>query len=140
MLHINVWTFVSGWRWWTGIKDGPLSSPAVLRVVSICERKSWWKKNIYKNIEEFNLNKKGIILIVFHDIIADMLSNKKLNPIVMKLFIRGRKLNISCFYHTISFRYSKNIRLTSTHYFVMKILSKWGLLQITFNHSSNIDF
>ena len=51
--------------------------------------------DIYKNIEEYNPNKRGKILIVFDDMIADMLSNKKLNPIVTELFIRGRKLNIS---------------------------------------------
>ena len=45
--------------------------------------------DIYKNIEKHNPNKKGKILIVFDDMIADMLSNKKLNPIVTELFIRG---------------------------------------------------
>ena len=50
--------------------------------------------DIYKNIEDYNPNKKRKILIVFDDMIADMLSNKKLNPIVTELFIRGRKLNI----------------------------------------------
>ena len=49
--------------------------------------------DIYKNIEEYNPNKKRKILIVFDDMIADMLSNKKLNPVVTELFIRGRKLN-----------------------------------------------
>ena len=51
--------------------------------------------NIYKNIEEYNPNKKQKILIVFDDMIAGMVSNKKLNPIVSELFIRGGKLNIS---------------------------------------------
>ena len=51
--------------------------------------------DIYKNIEEYNPNKKRQILIVFDDMIADMLSNEKFNPIVTELFIRGRKLNIS---------------------------------------------
>ena len=51
--------------------------------------------DIYKNIEEYNLNKKCQILIVFDDMNADMLSNKKVNPIVTELFIRGRKVNIS---------------------------------------------
>ena len=51
--------------------------------------------DIYKNIGEYNLNKEPKILIVFDDMISDMLSNKKLNPIVIELFIRGRKLNIS---------------------------------------------
>ena len=50
--------------------------------------------DIYKNIEKYSPNKKWKILIVFDDIIADMLSNKRLNPIVTELFIRGRKLNI----------------------------------------------
>ena len=46
--------------------------------------------DIYKNIKEYNPNKKRKILIVLDDIIADMLSNKKLNPIVTELFIRGK--------------------------------------------------
>ena len=51
--------------------------------------------NTFKNIEEYNPNKKCKILFVLDDIIADTLSNKKLNTIVTELFIRGRKLNIS---------------------------------------------
>ena len=51
--------------------------------------------NIYKNIEEYNPNEKHKILIVFDDMTADMLSNKKSNPVVTELFIRGRKLNFS---------------------------------------------
>ena len=50
---------------------------------------------VYKNIEEYNLGKKREVLIVFDDIIADMISNKKLNPIVTELFIIRRKLNVS---------------------------------------------
>ena len=61
--------------------------------------------DIYKNIEEYNPNKKGKILIVFDNVIANMLSNKKINPVVSKFFIRGRKLKyFSCCYHTILFR------------------------------------
>ena len=51
--------------------------------------------DVYKNIEDYNPDKKRKILIVFDDIITDMINNKKLNPIVTELFIRGRKLNIS---------------------------------------------
>ena len=51
--------------------------------------------DVYENIEEYNPNKKRRILIVFDDMITDTLSNKKLNPILLELFIRGRKLNIS---------------------------------------------
>ena len=96
---------------------------------------------IYKNIEEYNPNKKRKILIVFDDKIADMVSNKKLNPVVTKLFIRGRKLNISRVFITQSyFAVPKNIRLNSAHYVVMKIPNKRELQQIAFNPSSDIDF
>ena len=82
----------------------------------------------YKNIEECNPNKKRKILIVFDDIIADVLSNKN-------LFIKIRELNIYLVFTTQSyFAVSKNIRLNSTHYFVMKIPSKRELQQIAFNH------
>ena len=60
--------------------------------------------DIYKNIKEYNPNKKRRILIVFDDMITDMRRNKKLNPIVTELFIRGRKLSISIvFFKTILF-------------------------------------
>ena len=59
---------------------------------------------VYKNIEEYNLRKKRIVLIVFDDMIADIIDNKKPNPVVTELFTRGRKLNISNFlYYTIIF-------------------------------------
>ena len=52
-------------------------------------------QDVYKNIEDYNPNKKRKVLIVFDDTIADMINNKRLNPIVTELFIRGRKLGIS---------------------------------------------
>ena len=67
--------------------------------------------------------------------IADMLSNKKLNSTVTELFIRGRKLNISLVFITQScFALPKNIRLNSTYYFIMKISNEHELQQIAFNH------
>ena len=51
-------------------------------------------QDVYKNIEEYNSGEKRKVLIVFDDMIADMINNKKLNPVVAELFIRGRKLNI----------------------------------------------
>ena len=54
---------------------------------------------IYKNIEEYNIKKKHKVLIVFDDMIGGMINNKKLNPVVTELFIRGRKLNISNFFY-----------------------------------------
>ena len=81
--------------------------------------------DIYKNVEEYNPNKKRKILIVSDNMIADMLSNKKLNLIVTELFIRGRKLNICFVFITQSwFAMPRSIRLNSTHYFVMKIPNK----------------
>ena len=56
--------------------------------------------DIYKNIDEYNLDRENKILIVFDDMMADMIRNKKLNSIVIKLFIRGRKLNISLVFIT----------------------------------------
>ena len=52
-------------------------------------------QDVYKNIEDYNPIKKRKVLIIFDDMIADMINNNKLNPIVTELFIRGRKLNIS---------------------------------------------
>ena len=78
--------------------------------------------DIYNNIDGYNPNKKCKILIVSDDMIDDMLSNKKLNPTVTELFIRGRKLNISLIFITqLYFAVPKNIRLNSMHYFIMEI-------------------
>ena len=67
---------------------------------------------IYENFEEYNPNKELKILIIFDDMIADILSNKKLQSIVTELFIRGRKLNISLVFIAESFfALPKNIRL-----------------------------
>ena len=90
--------------------------------------------DIYKNIEEYNPNKKQKILIVFDDMIPHMLSNEKLNPLVTELF-RRRNLNISLVFITQSyFAVPKNIKLNSTHYFLMKIPNKGELQQIAINH------
>ena len=81
------------------------------------------------------------MLIVFDDIIADMLKNSKLNSIVTELFIRGRKVNISLVFITQScLAVLKNIRLNSMHYFITKNANKREVQQIVFNHSLDIDF
>ena len=73
--------------------------------------------------------------------IADMLSNKKLNPTVTELFIIGRRLNIALIFITQSYSaVPKSIRLNSAHYFVMKLPNKRELYQIAINHSLDIDF
>ena len=92
--------------------------------------------DIYKSIEEYNPNKKRKILIVFDDMINNILSNQKPNPLV-----RGTKLSISLFFITQSyFAAPKNIRLHSTRYFIIKFPNKRELQLIAFNHSSDIDF
>ena len=97
--------------------------------------------DIYKIIEEYNQNKKRKILIAYDDMIVNMVSNRKLNPILTELFIRGRKLNISLLFTTQSyFAVAKNIRLNSTYYSIRKIPNERQLQQIAFNHSSDIDF
>ena len=60
-------------------------------------------------------------MLVFDDMIADIIKNKKLNSIVTKLFIRGRKLNIYLVFITQSyFKVPKDVRLNTTHFFIAK--------------------
>ena len=88
-------------------------------------------QNVYKNIDEYNVDKERKILVIFDDMIADMINNKKLNSIVTELFIRGRKLNISLVFIPQSyFKVPKDVRLYSTHFFIMKIPNKGELQQI----------
>ena len=82
-------------------------------------------QDVYKSIEEYNLGKKRKVLIVFEDMIADMINDKKLNPIVTELFIRGSKLNISIVFVTQSyFKVTKDVGLNSTHFLSWKFLIK----------------
>ena len=77
--------------------------------------------NVYKNINYYNPDKENKILIVFDDMITDMINNKKLNSVVTELFIRGRKLNISLVFITQSyFKVPKDVRLNTTHFFPQK--------------------
>ena len=77
---------------------------------------------VYKNIDDYNPDKENKILIVFDDMIVDMIRNKKLNSIVAELFISGRKLNISLIFITQSyFKVPKDVRLNTNHYFIAKI-------------------
>ena len=81
------------------------------------------------------------ILIVFDDIIADIMTNKKFQTIIKELFIRCRKLNISLVFITQSyFSLPKDVRLNSTHYLIMKINNKRELQNIAINHSADIDY
>ena len=96
-------------------------------------------QDIYKNIDEYNIDKELKILIVFDNIIADMIHSKKLDSIVTELFIRDRKLNISLVFIIQSyFKISTVVRVNYTHFFIMKIPNKRELEQIALNHSSDI--
>ena len=97
-------------------------------------------QDVYKNIDEYNTDKERKILIVFDDMIADMIKNIKINSIVTDVFIGGTKLNIFLVFITQSyFKVPKDVRLNSTHFFIMKILNKRVLQQIALNHSSEIN-
>ena len=91
------------------------------------------------NIHEYNVDKERKIFIVFDDMIADVINNKKLNSIVTELFIRDRELNISFVFIAQSyFKVPKDFILNCTHLFIMKIPNKRELQQIVPNHSSDI--
>ena len=78
--------------------------------------------------------------IVFDNMVADMINNKKIYSVVTKLFIRGRKLNISLAFITQSyFKVPKYVRLNTTHFFIAKTSNKIELQQIAINHSSEIN-
>ena len=85
--------------------------------------------DFYDNIDDYNRNRKRKILIVFDDMIADIMSNIKFQAVLKKLFIRCRKLNISLVFTTQSyFSIPKEVRLNSTHYLIMKINNKRELM------------
>ena len=68
--------------------------------------------DVYENIDNYNPNRKRKILIVFHDMIADIVTNKRFQSIIKELFIRCRKQNISLAFITQSyFSVSKDVRL-----------------------------
>ena len=87
----------------------------------------------YTNINDYNPSRKRKILIVFDDMIADIMTSKKFQSIINELFIRCRKLNISLVFTTQSyFSVPKDVRLNSTHYLIMKINTKenYNILQL----------
>ena len=73
--------------------------------------------HVYKNIDQYNIDKERKMLIVFDDMIADMINNKNLNSIVTEPFIRGRKLNIYLIFITQQyFKVPKDVRLNTSHF------------------------
>ena len=97
--------------------------------------------DIYENIDDYNPNRRRKILIIFDNMIADIMTNKKFQSIIKKLFIRCRKLDISFVFITQSyFSVPKDVRLNSTHYLIMKINNRKELQNIAINHSADIDY
>ena len=97
--------------------------------------------DVYENIDDYNLNRKRKILIVFDDMIADIMTNKRFQSIIKELFITCKKLNISLVFITESyFSVPKDVRLNSTHYLIMKINNRKELQNIAINNSADIDY
>ena len=97
--------------------------------------------DVYKNIDDYNPRRKRKILIVFDDMIADIMTNEKIHAITKKLFIRRRELNISLIFITQSyFKFPKDVRLNSTHYLIIKIHNKREVQNLAFDHSADIGY
>ena len=97
--------------------------------------------DVYENIHDYNSSRKRKILIVFDDMIADIMTNKRFQAIIKELFIRCRKLNISLVFLTQSyFSVPKELRLNSTHYLIMEINNKRELQNIAINDCADIDY
>ena len=93
------------------------------------------RQDVYQNIEEYNIGKKCKTLIVFDDMITDMINDKKLNPVVISRILKISIAFITQWY----FKVPKDVRLNSTQFFIMKILHRRELQQISLNHTSDID-
>ena len=97
--------------------------------------------DIYKNINDYNPSRKRRILILFDDMISDIMTNKKFQAIIKELFIRCRKLNSSLVFITQSyFSVPKDVRLNSIRYLIMKINNLQNLQNIVINHSADVDY
>ena len=97
--------------------------------------------DVFTNIDDYNKKRKRKVLIVFDDMIVDIMSSTKFQAIIKELFIRCRKFNISIVFIMQSyFRTSKDAILNSTHYVIMKIQSKKELQNIAQENSGDIDF
>ena len=81
--------------------------------------------DVYENIDDCNPSRKRKVLILFDDMIADIMTNKKFQAIIKQLFVRCRKLNISLMFITqFYFSVPKDVILNSTHYLIIKINNK----------------
>ena len=96
--------------------------------------------DVYEIINDCNPIRKRKKIIVFDDMIANIMINKRFQAIIKKLFIRCRKLNISLVFITQSyFSVPKDVRLNTSHYFIMRINNKRELQNIATDYSADID-
>ena len=97
--------------------------------------------DVLEDINNHNKNRDKKVLIIFDDMIADIMRSVKFKAIVKELFVRCRKLNISIVFIKQSyFRTPKDARLNSTHYILMKIGNKKELKSIAEENSGHLDF
>ena len=97
--------------------------------------------DVYENINDFNPIRKRKKLIVFDDMIADIMTNRRFQAIIKELFVRCKKLNISLVFISQSyFSVPKDVRLNSTRYLIMKINKRKKLQNIAIDHSTGIDY
>ena len=97
--------------------------------------------DVYENIYDYNSSIRRKILIVFDNMTADIMTNKRFQAIIKELFIRCRKLNISLVFITQSYFFvPKDVRLNSTYYLIMKINNRIELKNIATDHSADIDY
>ena len=90
--------------------------------------------DVYKNIDYYNPKKDRKVLIIFDDMIADIMTNKNFQSIIKQLFIKCRIVNVSLVFITQSyFSAPKDVRLNSTHYLIMKINNRGELSIAIYN-------
>ena len=96
--------------------------------------------DVYNNIDDYNSKRKRKVLIVFDDMIADIMTNKKFQAIIKELFIRCRKYISFVFITQSYFSVPKEVRLNSMHYLIFKVNNRRELQNIAINHSADIDY
>ena len=97
--------------------------------------------DVYDDINDYNPKRKRKVLIIFDNMTADVMTNKKFQTIIKKLFIRCRKINVSlCFISQSYFSVPKHVGLNSTYYVTFKVNNKRESENIAFNHSADIDY
>ena len=97
--------------------------------------------DVHENINDYNPIRRTKKLIVFDDMIADIMDNKKFQAITKELFVRCKKLNILLVFITQPYFFvPKDVRLNSTHYCIMKINNRMKLKNIAIDHSADIDY